>query len=79
MMNEVNPLIWPAPGGIGFTDKAAWDQTIQIALDGKVLKAAPAEGAYRNDLVEKAWVGLEGDKNGTNFTKGTVTVTEGGN
>lgn len=78
-MNEVNPLIWPAPGGIGFTDKAAWDQTIQIALDGKVLKAAPAEGAYRNDLVEKAWVGLEGDKNGTGFTKGTVTVTEGGN
>lgn len=79
MMNEVNPLIWPSPSGIGFTDKAAWDQTIQIALDGKVLTAAPPEGAYRNDLVEKAWVGLEGDKNGTNFVKGTVTVTEGGN
>jgi NitT/TauT family transport system substrate-binding protein len=79
MMNEVNPLIWPSPGGIGFTDKAAWDRTIQIALDGKVLKAAPPEGAYRNDLVERAWVGLEGDKNGTNFVKGTVTVTEGGN
>ncbi len=79
MMNEVNALVWPSAGGIGFTDKAAWDTTIQIALDGKVLKAAPAEGAYRNDLVEKAWVGLEGDKNGTGFTKGTVTVTEGGN
>jgi NitT/TauT family transport system substrate-binding protein len=78
-MNEVNALIWPSPSGIGLTDATLWDQTIQVALEGKVLTAAPAEGAYRNDLVEKAWVGLEGDKNGTNFVKGTVEVTEGGN
>jgi NitT/TauT family transport system substrate-binding protein len=79
MMNEVNALIWPSPSKIGFTDKTLWDQTIAVAVEGKVLTAAPAEGAYRNDLVEKAWVGLEGDKNGANFQKGTVTVTEGGN
>ncbi|HXG25997.1 MAG TPA: ABC transporter substrate-binding protein [Candidatus Binatia bacterium] len=78
-MNEVNALIWPSPNKIGFTDKALWDQTIAVALEGKVLKAAPGEGAYRNDLVEKAWVGLEGDLIGANFQKGTVEVTEGGN
>ena len=60
-MNEVNKLIWPSAGGIGFTDQAAWDQTIQIALDFGVLKAKPADGAFRNDLVQKAWEGLTGD------------------
>jgi NitT/TauT family transport system substrate-binding protein len=78
-MNEVNPLIWPSPNNIGFTDKALWDQTIQISIDGKFLKAAPAEGAYRNDLAEKAWVGITGDAKGLNFVKGSVQVTEGGN
>jgi NitT/TauT family transport system substrate-binding protein len=79
MMNEVNALVWPSPKGIGFTDQALWDQTITIAVDGKVLTAAPAAGAFRNDLAEKAWVGLDGDKNGAGFVKGTVQVTEGGN
>ena len=79
MMNEVNPLIWPSPAGIGFTDKALWDQTVKISVDGKFLKAAPAEGAYRNDLTEKAWVGITGDTKGASFVKGTVEVTEGGN
>jgi NitT/TauT family transport system substrate-binding protein len=78
-MNEVNPLIWPSPAGIGLTDKALWDQTIKIALEAKVLKATPADGAYRNDLAEKALVGITGDTKGTTFTKGTVPVTEGGN
>jgi NitT/TauT family transport system substrate-binding protein len=78
-MNEVNALIWPSPAGIGFTDQARWDQTIAVAIEGEVLTAAPAADAFRNDLVEKAWVGLDGDKNGANFQKGTVEVTEGGN
>ena len=78
-MNEVNALIWPSPGKIGFTDQALWDQTIAVAVEGKVLTAPPAAGAFRNDLVEKAWVGITGDLVGANFVKGTVTVTEGGN
>ena len=78
-MNEVNALIWPSPKNIGFTDQALWDQTIAVAIEGKVLTAAPAEGAFRNDLVEKAWVGITGDPIGANFTKGTIEVTEGGN
>ena len=78
-LNEVNDLIWPSPQNIGFTDQTLWDQTIQIALDFGVLKAAPAEGAYRNDLTQKAWVGLTGDLTGTSWVKAVVPVTEGGN
>ena len=36
-LNEVNGIIWPAPNGIGITDKAAFDRTVQVALDGKIL------------------------------------------
>ncbi|MEO8463421.1 MAG: ABC transporter substrate-binding protein [Chloroflexota bacterium] len=78
-MNEVNPLIWPSPAGIGITDQALWDQTIGIATDGGILKVAPASGAFRNDLAEKALADITGDTKGTGFTKGTVEVTEGGN
>ena len=78
-MNEVNPLIWPSPNGIGVTDAALWDQTIQIAIDGGVLTAAPPEGAYRNDLVTKALEGITEDTKGESYVKGTVEVTEGGN
>jgi NitT/TauT family transport system substrate-binding protein len=79
MMNEVNPLIWPSPNGIGWTDQTAWDQTVKISVEGKFLKAAPPAGAFRNDLTEKAWVGITGDTKGTSFAKGTVQVTPGGN
>ena len=78
-MNEVNPLIWPSPDGIGITSQAAWDTTIQISLDFGVLKAKPAEGAFRNDLAQAALAGISGDTKGASFQKGTVTVTEGGN
>jgi NitT/TauT family transport system substrate-binding protein len=80
-MNEVNPLIWPSPNGIGITDKALWDQTIAISTAGGFLKAAPADGAYRNDLAQKALdaLGSSVDTKGTSFVKGTVEVTEGGN
>ena len=78
-MNEVNALIWPSPGGIGITDQALWDQTIAVAVEGRVLTAAPAAGAFRNDLAQRALDGITGDKVGANFVKGTVTVTEGGN
>lgn len=78
-MNEVNPLIWPSPGGVGITDKALWDQTIKIMLDAKIITAAPADGAYRNDLAEAALKDITGDTKGASYVKGTVEVTEGGN
>ncbi|HEY8167772.1 MAG TPA: ABC transporter substrate-binding protein [Candidatus Limnocylindrales bacterium] len=78
-MNEVNPLIWPSPAGIGITDQGLWDQTISIAKEGLVLKQDPAEGAFRNDLVQAALDQITEDKVGADFQKGTVEVTEGGN
>jgi NitT/TauT family transport system substrate-binding protein len=79
-LNEVNALIWPAPNGIGIMDKAAWDRTIQIALDAKILKAAPSGTAYRNDLTQKALdaLGSSVDTKGANWQKQTVTLTEAG-
>jgi NitT/TauT family transport system substrate-binding protein len=78
-LNEVNGIIWPAPNGIGITDPAAFDRTVQVALDGKIL-TKPVEGqAWRNDLAEKALAELgDADTKGTSWQKATVTLTEGG-
>jgi NitT/TauT family transport system substrate-binding protein len=78
-LNEVNGIIWPAPNGIGITDQAAFDRTVQIALDGKIL-TKPVEGtAWRNDLAQKALDALgDADTKGTSWTKATVVPTEGG-
>jgi len=76
-LNEINNLVWPSPAGIGITDKAAYDQTVKIATDGKILTKAPTDG-YRNDLAEKALANLGGDTKGADFKKAQVTLTEGG-
>ena len=73
------PADLAVPERIGITDKALWDQTIKIAKEGGVLTADPAEGAYRNDLAQKALDGIKEDAKGTSFKKGTATPTEGGN
>jgi NitT/TauT family transport system substrate-binding protein len=78
MMNEVNPLIWPSPNGIGTLDPAAYQQTLDVAKGGAVIKADPSPDAFRTDLAERAREGMTEDVNGTNFQKGTVEVTEGG-
>jgi NitT/TauT family transport system substrate-binding protein len=77
-LNEINSLIWPSPNGIGTMDKAAFDRTAQIALDGAIIKALPDANAYRTDLTEKALAALDGDKTGASWQKQTVTLTEGG-
>jgi NitT/TauT family transport system substrate-binding protein len=78
-LNEVNGIIWPSPNGIGITDSAAFDRTVQVALVGKIL-TKPVEGkAWRNDLAEKALAALgDLDTKGASWTKSTVTLTEGG-
>lgn len=82
-LNEINKLIWPSPEkGIGTTDKKLWDQTIQVAVSQKVLKAAPDAGALRTDLVEKAAADLKAkgvDVVGASYTPKQVQITEGGN
>jgi NitT/TauT family transport system substrate-binding protein len=76
-LNEINALIWPSPDGIGIMDQAAYDQTVQIATDGKIITKAPTDG-FRNDLAEKALATLTGDTKGADWTKAEVVLTEGG-
>ena len=78
-LNEVNGIIWPAPNGIGMTDEAAFNRTVEVATAGKIL-TKPVEGkAWRNDLAEKALAELSDmDTKGASWQKATVTLTEGG-
>jgi NitT/TauT family transport system substrate-binding protein len=76
-MNEINALIWPSPAGIGIMDQAAYDRTVSVATEGKVLTKPPVDG-FRNDLAQKALENLGGDTMGTNYVKPEVTLTEGG-
>ena len=85
--NEINKLIWPSPDGIGMIDKAAWDQTVDIALHTKndqgatVITTEPSEDSYTNEYVEKALAALkdEGvDVTGADFAPIDVTLEAGG-
>jgi NitT/TauT family transport system substrate-binding protein len=78
-LNEVNGIIWPAPNGIGITDEAAFNRTVEVATVGKIL-TKPVEGtAWRNDLAESALTELgDADTKGESWTKASVTLTEGG-
>jgi NitT/TauT family transport system substrate-binding protein len=80
-MNEINALIWPSPNGIGTRDSAAWDQTVEIATTYKVLKSQPTEGAFRDDLNQKALelLGTDVETKGASWAKSSVELTEGGN
>jgi NitT/TauT family transport system substrate-binding protein len=79
VMNEINPLIWPSPNGIGMMDPAEFAQTVEVAKSGAVIKADPSADAYRTDLAEAALASITEDKNGANFQKKQVEITEGGN
>lgn len=86
-MNEINKLIWPAEGGVGAIDQAAWDRTATLSQEtknlegGTVLTKAPDDDAFTNDIVTAAHGLLEEmgiDINGADFTPATITLTEGG-
>jgi NitT/TauT family transport system substrate-binding protein len=78
MMNEINPLIWPSPLGIGVMDPVFWGQTVRVAKEAGVIKADPSIDAYTTDLAEEALEGITDDPIGEGFEKGTVEVTPGG-
>jgi NitT/TauT family transport system substrate-binding protein len=78
MMNEINPLIWPSPDGIGAMPVATWNQTVDVAVEAGIIPGAPDAAAYRTDLADAARTGITEDAKGTNFQKGTVQVTPGG-
>ena len=79
MMNEINPLVWPSPTGIGSLDPAEWQQTVDVALAAGIIKAAPPAEAFRTDLATAALSAITDDTKGADFKKGEVQVTEGGN
>ncbi|HEY7024243.1 MAG TPA: ABC transporter substrate-binding protein [Candidatus Limnocylindrales bacterium] len=78
MMNEINPLVWPSPDGIGIMPVNTWNQTVSVTKGAGIITADPDAGAYRTDLAQAALTGISGDTKGANFQKGTVTVTAGG-
>jgi len=78
MMNEINALIWPSPDGIGTLDAGLWQQTVDISLEAGIIAEAPSDDAFRTDLAEAALGGIDEDKTGDGFTKGSVEVTPGG-
>ena len=86
-MNEINKLIWPAPNGVGYIDQAAWDRTVQIAMNtpnlegATVLTAPPTDGAFTNDIVTLALTDLNDmgiDTTGESYAPIDVTLQEGG-
>jgi NitT/TauT family transport system substrate-binding protein len=78
MMNEILPLVWPSPNGVGQMPVDTWAQTVQVAKDANIIPGDPDPAAYRTDLAQAARVGISGDVNGNTFVKGTVQVTAGG-
>jgi NitT/TauT family transport system substrate-binding protein len=87
-VNEINNLIWPSPAaGVGTIDQAAWDRTVQVALQAKnadgatVLTKQPDAQAYTNDYVTKAIATLKGegaDVVGSGYTPKQVSLNPGG-
>ena len=86
-MNEINKLIWPADNGVGYIDQAAWDRTVEIALntpnlEGATVLTQPADAeAFTNDIVTEAHANLEElgvDIVGDSFQPIEVTLEEAG-
>jgi NMT1/THI5 like protein len=78
-LNEVNPLIWPAPAGIGVVDPDRWEHTVAVCLAAGIIPTAPGAEAYRTDLAVAALSELSDlDTTGSSFVKGSVDITAGG-
>jgi NitT/TauT family transport system substrate-binding protein len=82
-LNEINKLIWPSPAGIGIMDADLWQQTVDVALEGEVITAAPADTAYTTEYAQAALDELMAeypdlDLMGAEYEPITVELREGG-
>ena len=74
-MNEVNKLIWPAPGGIGVIDDDLWQQTIDVADGARTSSVRhPATTPTPPTLAQAAVDALEDD--GVDVTGGDYEPVE---
>ena len=48
MMNEINALVWPSPGGVGVLDPIGWNQTVQVAKGAGIIKQDPSTTRLRH-------------------------------
>jgi NitT/TauT family transport system substrate-binding protein len=81
MMNEINPLIWPVPNGIGSLDPEKLAQTVAVAKDTDIITADPPAETFRSDLGDAARAMLVEaglDITGADYEKGVVEIVEGG-
>lgn len=88
MTNEVSKLIFPSTNGVGLIDEAAWENTVDIALNTQnetgatIITTEPSATAYSNEYVQQALDELEADGvdvMGADWTPTDVTLNEGGN
>jgi NitT/TauT family transport system substrate-binding protein len=79
MINEVNGLVWPSPGGIGVLDQVFWQRTITVATGAGVITKAPTSNAFDDTIVADAEADLSGDDlTSPDFQKQPVAVAPGG-
>jgi NitT/TauT family transport system substrate-binding protein len=88
MTNEVSKLIFPSTNGVGLIDEAAWENTVDIALNTQnetgatIITTEPPATAYSNEYVQQALDELEEDGvdvKGADWTPTEVTLNAGGN
>jgi NitT/TauT family transport system substrate-binding protein len=74
-MNEVNPLIWPSPSGVGVMGQDEWQHTVSVLVAAGAVPGQPSDDAYRTDLMKSALESLgDIDTRGDAFVKGTVEI-----
>ena len=74
-MNEINPLVWPSPLGVGVMAPDEWQHTVDVLVKAGAIPGPPSDGAYRTDLMESSLESLgDVDTKGDAFVKGTVEI-----